>query len=101
MLVFAETYRPMLVHHTHSEQGPFGNSGMLGSASMNTKSVKQLVTVVLTRPIRMFAEPLVLFTCLFLALEYAMFFLYFEAYPIIFKGTLSRRTFELELIPPH
>jgi len=48
--------------------------------------VKQLVVVVLMRPIRMFLEPMVLFTDLFLVLEYSMFFLYFEAYPFIFKG---------------
>ena len=53
--------------------------------------VMQLMVVVLTRPIRMFLEPMVLFTDLFLVLEYAMFFLYFESYPFIFKGmsTLS------------
>ena len=44
------------------------------------------MTVVLTRPFRMFLEPMVFFTDLFLVLEYAMFFLYFEAYPFIFKG---------------
>ena len=41
---------------------------------------------VVTRPIRMFAEPMVLFTDLFLLYQYSILFLYFEAYPIIFKG---------------
>lgn len=41
---------------------------------------------VLTRPIRMFAEPMVLLTDLFLLYQYSVLFLYFEAYPIIFKG---------------
>ena len=54
----------------------------------NTKSVeiRKLIWVALTRPIRMFMEPMVFFTDLFLTLEYSMFFLYFEAYPFIFKG---------------
>ena len=40
------------------------------------------------RPIRMFAEPLVLFTDLFLLYQYSIYFLAFQAYPIIFKGQL-------------
>ena len=34
----------------------------------------------------MFTEPLVLLTDLFLLYQYCVLFLYFEAYPIIFKG---------------
>lgn len=49
-------------------------------------NIRQLMVVVLTRPMRMFLEPMILFTDLFLVLEYAMFFLYFESYPFIFKG---------------
>lgn len=36
----------------------------------------------------MFAEPLVLFTDLFLLYQYSIYFLAFEAYPIIFKGKI-------------
>ena len=46
----------------------------------------QVVIVILLRPIQMFAEPLVLFTDLFLLYQYSILYLYFEAYPIIFKG---------------
>lgn len=45
-----------------------------------------LMFLVLTRPIRILAEPLVAFTDLFLSYQYIIFFLYFEAYPIIFRG---------------
>jgi len=34
----------------------------------------------------MFGEPIVLCACLYLALEYAIFYLFFEAYPIVFQG---------------
>lgn len=50
-------------------------------------NVRQIMTVALTRPLRMFLEPMVLFTDLFLVLEYSIVFLYFEAYPFIFQGT--------------
>lgn len=43
----------------------------------------------LTRPLRMLWEPLVFFTDLFLLYQYTVYFLYFEAYPFIFKGTYS------------
>lgn len=33
-------------------------------------------------------ESIVHFTCLYLALAYAIFYLYFQAYPIIFEGTV-------------
>ncbi len=42
---------------------------------------------ILTRPIRILAEPLVFFTDLFILYQYIIFFLYFGAYPVIFKGT--------------
>ncbi|KAF7906966.1 uncharacterized protein EAF01_004553 [Botrytis porri] len=46
-----------------------------------------MVTVTLTRPIRMlFFELIALAACTYLALAYGIFYLYFEAYPIIFKG---------------
>ena len=46
-----------------------------------------MATVTLTRPLRMlFFELIVLATCLYLALAYGIFYMYFEAYPIIFEG---------------
>ena len=48
---------------------------------------KDIATRILTRPIRMvFSESLVLFSCLYLALAYAVFYLSFETYPVIFQG---------------
>lgn len=51
--------------------------------------------VSLTRPFRMFLEPLVLFTDLFLLYQYSILYLYFEAYPIIFKGRASLVCFDI------
>lgn len=67
-------------------------AGTVDSEPLVTKSSKRMLFTVLTRPIRMFfGEPLVFFTDIFLVLEYAMFFLYFEAYPIIFEGTCTSK----------
>jgi hypothetical protein len=51
-----------------------------------TSKMTEMIGVVLTRPLRMFLEPLVLFTDLFLLYQYSILYLYFEAYPFIFKG---------------
>lgn len=59
-------------------------------SELGKKGVRHIVTVVLTRPFRMLVqEAIVLFTCLYLALAYAIFYLYFQAYPIIFQGPKS------------
>ncbi|EKG14429.1 Major facilitator superfamily [Macrophomina phaseolina MS6] len=50
-------------------------------------SARQLITRVLTRPLRMiYSESIVLFSCIYLSLIYSIFYLFFEAYPIVFQG---------------
>lgn len=49
-------------------------------------SLRKHVTI-LVRPIRILSEPLVFFTDLFILYQYVIFFLYFNVYPIIFRGT--------------
>lgn len=45
-----------------------------------------MISVTLMRPLRMIAfEAIVLFTCLYLSLAYSIFYLFFEAYPLIFQ----------------
>lgn len=57
---------------------------------LQPNSGSQVILNVLMRPIRMFlGEPLVFFTDMFLVLVYALFFLSFEAYPIIFEGLIQ------------
>lgn len=58
-------------------------------AAITPVNLKKFLVVGLTRPMRMLLEPLVFSTNLFLAYQYAILFLYFEAYPIIFKGNLD------------
>ena len=55
---------------------------------IDTKNQRMMhvVTMVLLRPIQMFAELLALLTDLFLLYQYSLLYLYFEAYPIIFQG---------------
>jgi hypothetical protein len=60
-------------------------------ATLGGTKMRELVLRSLTRPIRMFFEPLVLFTDIFLSYQYGIFFLFFEAYPVIFGGELAEQ----------
>ena len=93
LLFMPETYGPILLVQKAralrkrlpvSEQ-PF----IVAPLEANPLSVGAIITRVLTRPVRMFfTEQLVLFTCLYTALIYAIFYLFFEAYPIIFSTAI-------------
>jgi hypothetical protein len=53
-------------------------------AELKTRTFQETVTVVLIRPLRLLLEPIILLTCLFLALLFAIYYAFFEAYPLIF-----------------
>ncbi|PKY09429.1 MFS general substrate transporter [Aspergillus campestris IBT 28561] len=51
------------------------------------KRANDVVTKALTRPLYMlFCEPIISLTCLYLSYASAIFFMYFEAYPLVFQG---------------
>jgi hypothetical protein len=57
------------------------------AAELERRDFKQLATVVLTRPIRMIiGELIVTSTCMYLALCYAIFYMSFQAFPLIFES---------------
>ncbi len=70
-----------------------GNPNIFAAIELERKGAKQMMTITLTRPIRMILfEAIVLFSCLYLSLVYAIFFMFFEAYPIIFQGEFPYST---------
>ncbi|KAG6007487.1 hypothetical protein E4U21_005955 [Claviceps maximensis] len=69
---------------------------------LEESNMSQLLTVVITRPIRMFVSELIITaTCAYLALVFAIFFMFFQAYPIIFRDLygLSPGTAGLTYLP--
>ncbi|MDI1487744.1 MAG: hypothetical protein OHK93_007016 [Ramalina farinacea] len=65
-----------------------GDPNIFAAIELEKKGAKQMITVTLMRPLNMIAfEAIVLFSCLYTSLAYAIFYLFFEAYPIIFQGT--------------
>ena len=69
------------------------NPNIFAAIELEKKGARQMMTVTLMRPVHMvIREAIVLFSCLYLALTYAIFYLFFEAYPIIFEGLYHMNT---------
>ncbi|KAI9889972.1 MAG: hypothetical protein M1814_004590 [Vezdaea aestivalis] len=103
-LVFLpETYAPtILKKRAQALRKKKGDPNIRAPSELENASLKEIVVVVLTRPVRMFyTEAIILFTCLYLALAYSLFYLFFEAYPIVFQGVygISARFSGLAFLP--
>ncbi|KAE8310214.1 major facilitator superfamily domain-containing protein [Aspergillus transmontanensis] len=82
LIFLPETFRPVLLQKHNKIHNITSDD-----ANLATSGLRNLVTRVLTRPIRMiYTESIVLFSCIYLSLTYSIFDLFFEAYPIIFQG---------------
>ena len=91
LLIMPETYVPVLIARKAARiRRETGNLSIIASSELERKSVQHVITVVMTRPFRMLIhESIVMLTCMYCALAYAIFYLYFEAYPVIFQGPSS------------
>lgn len=89
-----ETYGPtILKHRAQKMRKKTGNPNIFAPIELEKKGARQMLTITLTRPIRMILfEAVVLFTCLYLSLAYAIFYLFFEAYPLVFQGIYGFNT---------
>ncbi|KAI0875386.1 major facilitator superfamily transporter [Hypoxylon argillaceum] len=87
LFLLPETYAPVLLSRRAQKLRKADPTLRVYAAfELEDKEFKQVVTKVLTRPIRMFlTELIVTATCLYLALVYAIFYISFGAFPIIFQ----------------
>ncbi|KAK8920455.1 Polyamine transporter 3 [Metarhizium anisopliae] len=87
MLIFLpETHHQILLARRAKKLRQQSQSAtIVAPRDLETTDLPQLVSRVLTRPLRMlFFEPIVAATCSYLALAYAIFYMSFQAFPIIF-----------------
>ncbi|KAI9924919.1 hypothetical protein MW887_006322 [Aspergillus wentii] len=83
VLLLPETYAPVLIQKRQRKVQ--GLDQDKGTSSPNKPSLSA-IGLIFTRPFVMtIREPLVLFTSLYLALIYSVFYLFFQAYPIVFQ----------------
>ncbi|KAF7561395.1 hypothetical protein G7046_g2751 [Stylonectria norvegica] len=83
-----ETFGPVLLKwRAQKLRKSSGNQNIVAPIELESKDRRELVIKSLTRPLSMLCfEPLVYLNCLYIALLYAFFYMFFEAYPIIFEG---------------
>lgn len=88
VLFLPETYAPVLLtRRAQKIRKADPNAQVYAAFELEEKDIKQVVTKVLTRPIRMIlTELIVTATCAYLALVYAVFYISFGAFPIIFQN---------------
>ena len=99
-LVFLpETYGPIILKaRAKKMRKESGNVNIFAAIELEKKGAKQMLTVTLLRPLHMIvSEAIVLFTCLYLSIAYAIFYLFFEAYPLIFQDIYHFNTGETGL----
>ncbi|KAJ5232129.1 hypothetical protein N7468_005085 [Penicillium chermesinum] len=83
-----ETYAPVILKKRAQKiRKDTGNQSIISPLELESRDIRQMAIITISRPFRMiFYESIVSLTSLYLALAYAIFYLYFEAYPIIFQG---------------
>jgi hypothetical protein len=75
LILLPETYGPVVLQRKAQKLRKQGNQDVLAPIELERRDFYQLAVVVLTRPVRMFFfEALVLFSCLYTALIYAIFY---------------------------
>ncbi|KIV97401.1 hypothetical protein PV10_01156 [Exophiala mesophila] len=91
ILIMPETYAPVLLRRKARQmRNDTGDHEWVAKSELEKKSFQHILTVVMTRPWRMlFQEVIVMCVCAYCALAYGIFYLYFQAYPIIFQGPNS------------
>lgn len=82
-----ETYAPkLLTIRARKIRKDTGNPNVFAAAELEDRDITTILTRVLTRPIRMLiSELIVTSSCMYLALCYAIFYMSFQAFPIIFQ----------------
>ncbi|KAI1119135.1 MFS transporter [Nemania sp. NC0429] len=89
VLVLPETYPPVILLRRAKQMraaSPNQAQNVYAPIELEDNGWKHTVTVKLARPVVMFKEPIVFCTCLYLALQFGIFYIFFQVYPIVFQG---------------
>ncbi|KAJ5581514.1 Major facilitator superfamily domain general substrate transporter [Penicillium sp. DV-2018c] len=88
VIFLPETYAPVILkRRARKLRKDTGNSSIVSPLDIESRNLREMFFITISRPFRMIMhEYIVSLSSLYLALAYAIFYLYFEAYPIIFQG---------------
>lgn len=86
--MFPETYgATILTRRAKKLRKVTGNPNIVAPHELEKKDFKDMATRILTRPLRMlYSELIVITSCLYLSLAYAIFYMAFDVYPLVFEG---------------
>ncbi|KAJ5919436.1 hypothetical protein N7466_010379 [Penicillium verhagenii] len=87
IIIMPETYGPVVLKQRAIKlRKDTGDPNILSPLEVESRDLRQTFLITISRPFRMIIhESIVSLTSLYLALAYAIFYLYFQAYPIIFQ----------------
>ncbi|KAJ5780041.1 Major facilitator superfamily domain general substrate transporter [Penicillium paradoxum] len=88
VIFMPETYAPVILKRRAQKlRKETGNSSIVSPLDVQSRDLREMLLITISRPFRMIIhEYIVSLSSLYLALAYAIFYLYFQAYPIIFQG---------------
>lgn len=91
LIIMPESYVPVLLRREAAKlRKETGRTDIVAQSEIDGRTWSYILTNVMTRPFRMLIhEAIVSCTCLYLALVYSIFYLYFQSYPLIFLGPSS------------
>lgn len=91
----AETFRALLLERKAKKMQKADPERKYVVLGRPHRTWQQTLSITLGRPLRMiFTEPLVIFSCLYLAFLNGVYYLSFESYPIIYQGKQSNGSVE-------
>jgi MFS family permease len=89
LLLLPETYGPVILRHRAEKlRKEKKDENIFAPIELESQEWRELMKVILVLPLQLlFLKPVVTAVCGYMALEFGVFYLFFEAYPIIFQGT--------------
>lgn len=86
LFTIPETYSPVLLKRRAIKlRKETGNENLRAELELERSDLSHVITVVLTRPVRMFCtEAIIFFSCMYLATTYSIFFMFFQSFPLIY-----------------
>jgi MFS family permease len=108
LILLPETFGPIILLNKAkyarkmARKSGSDSAQIYAAIELENKGWQALARVVLVRPLTMlFMEPIVTASSLYVAIAYAVFFMFFQTYPLIFKGVhgMSAQTMGLVYLP--
>ncbi|RFU31895.1 hypothetical protein B7463_g4428, partial [Scytalidium lignicola] len=90
--LFPETYAPtILEERARKMRKATGNPNIIAVHELEKRDFKEMATRILTRPLRMLcSELIVMSSCMYTSLAYAIFYMSFDVYPLVFQGVYKQ-----------